>query len=120
MHEREQAMHERYADPECTVCLRNKATTEYREWQWHLFGVHSIMRIKSAQAVDGRGARTPPFITFTINSKVAVYAPAIREGGTYCRRPLGKEVYLLQAAIREGGTYCRQPLGKEVPTAGGH
>jgi hypothetical protein len=33
---------------------------------------------------------------------------AIREGGTYCRQPLGRR-YLLQAAIR-----------KEVPTAGSH
>jgi hypothetical protein len=32
------------------------------------------MRVKFALA--GEGARPPPFITFTITSKVAVYAPA--------------------------------------------
>ncbi len=36
------------------------------------------MRVKLAQAGEGGGggARPPPFITFTITSKVAVYAPA--------------------------------------------
>ncbi len=35
------------------------------------------MRVKLALAGDGRGgARPPPLITFTITSKVAVYAPA--------------------------------------------
>jgi hypothetical protein len=34
------------------------------------------MRLKLAQAVEGGGARPPPLITFTITSKVAVYAPA--------------------------------------------
>ncbi len=34
------------------------------------------MRVKFALAGEGGGARPPPFITFTINSKVAVYAPA--------------------------------------------
>ncbi len=34
------------------------------------------MRVKLALAGDGGGARPPPFITFTITSKVAVYAPA--------------------------------------------
>ncbi len=43
--------------------------TEYTEQQ-SLSGVHSIMRVKLAQA--GGGARPPPFTTFTINSKVTV------------------------------------------------
>jgi hypothetical protein len=34
------------------------------------------MRVKLALAGEGRGARPPPLITFTITSKVAVYAPA--------------------------------------------
>jgi hypothetical protein len=35
------------------------------------------MWVKLAQAgKGGGGARPPPFITFTITSKVAVYAPA--------------------------------------------
>ncbi len=50
--------------------------TEYTEWQPLLSGVHSVMRVKSAWAGEGGGARPSPFITFTITSKVAVYAPA--------------------------------------------
>ena len=34
------------------------------------------MRVKLAWLIRVRGARPPPFITFTITSKVAVYAPA--------------------------------------------
>ena len=34
------------------------------------------MRVKLALAGEGGGARPPPLITFTITSKVAVYAPA--------------------------------------------
>ena len=34
------------------------------------------MRVKLAQAGEGGGARPPHFITFTITSKIAVYAPA--------------------------------------------
>jgi hypothetical protein len=34
------------------------------------------MRVKLACAGVGGGARPPPSITFTITSKVAVYAPA--------------------------------------------
>ena len=34
------------------------------------------MRVKLALAGDGGGASPPPFITFTITSKVAVYTPA--------------------------------------------
>ncbi len=34
------------------------------------------MRVKLAWAGVGGGARPPPFITFTITSKVAMYAPA--------------------------------------------
>jgi hypothetical protein len=34
------------------------------------------MRVKLAQAGEGGGAHPPSFITFTITSKVAVYAPA--------------------------------------------
>jgi hypothetical protein len=33
------------------------------------------MRVKLAQAGEGGGTRPPPFITFTITSKVEVYAP---------------------------------------------
>jgi hypothetical protein len=36
------------------------------------------MRVKLAQAGKGKGWKPPPFITFTITSKVAVYAPAER------------------------------------------
>jgi hypothetical protein len=50
-------------------------STEYTELQRLLSGVHSIMRVKLAQVGKGGGARPPPFITFTITSKVAVYAP---------------------------------------------
>jgi hypothetical protein len=39
-------------------------------------GVHSIMRVKLAWLLRVGGARPPPFTTFTITSKVAVYAPA--------------------------------------------
>ncbi len=45
------------------------------------FCVHSIMRVKLAQAGKGGGARPSPFITFTITSKVAVYAPAVQLSG---------------------------------------
>jgi hypothetical protein len=41
-----------------------------------LSGVHSVMRVKFALAGEGGGCHPPPFITFTITSKVAVYAPA--------------------------------------------
>ncbi len=53
-------------------------TTEYTEQQRLLSGIHSIMRVKLAQAGEGGGAGAgpPPFISFTITSKVAVYAPA--------------------------------------------
>ncbi len=50
--------------------------TEYTELQQSLSGVHSIMRVKLARAGEGGGARLPTFTTFTITSKVAVYAPA--------------------------------------------
>jgi hypothetical protein len=51
-------------------------STEYTEYQLLISGVHSIMRVKSAQAGKGGGCTPTPFITFTITSKVAVYAPA--------------------------------------------
>jgi hypothetical protein len=52
-------------------------TTEYTELQPLLSGVHSVMRVKSVLAGgEGGGARPPPLITFTLTSKVAVYAPA--------------------------------------------
>ncbi len=58
-------------------------STEFREWQWPLSGVHSIMMEKSAKpVVRVGGARPPPFtlssIYHTITSKVVVYAPAER------------------------------------------
>ncbi len=34
------------------------------------------MRVKLVLAGEGGGARPPPLITFTLTSKVAVYAPA--------------------------------------------
>jgi hypothetical protein len=49
--------------------------TEYTELQPLLSGVHSVMRVKSVLAGEG-GARPAPLITFTLTSKVAVYAPA--------------------------------------------
>ena len=51
-------------------------STEYTELQPLLSGVHSMMRVKSVLASEGGGARPPPLITFTLTSKVAVYAPA--------------------------------------------
>ncbi len=54
--------------------------TEYTELQPLLSGVHSVMRVKLLKLVlageGGGGARPPPLITFTLTSKVAVYAPA--------------------------------------------
>ncbi len=49
---------------------------QFTELQRLLSGVHSVMRVKLTQAGEGWGARPPPFITFTITSKVAVYTPA--------------------------------------------
>ncbi len=34
------------------------------------------MRVKLAHAGEGGGCTSPPFTTFTITGKVAVYAPA--------------------------------------------
>jgi hypothetical protein len=51
-------------------------STEYTELQPLLSGVHSVMRVESVLAGEGGGARPPPLITFTLTSKVAVYAPA--------------------------------------------
>ncbi len=51
-------------------------TIEYTELQQLLSGVHSVMRVKSVLAGEGGDARPPPLITFTLTSKVAVYAPA--------------------------------------------
>jgi hypothetical protein len=56
--------------------LRGVSVTEYTELQLLLFGVHSVMRVKLALAGEGGGCGPPPLITFTITSKVAVYAPA--------------------------------------------
>jgi hypothetical protein len=54
-------------------------STAFREWQWPLSGVHSIMIVKSAQpVVRVGGAPLPPFTLSTITSKVVVYAPAER------------------------------------------
>jgi hypothetical protein len=49
-------------------------STEYTELQPLLSGVHSVMRVKLVLAGEGGGS--PPLITFTLTSKVAVYAPA--------------------------------------------
>jgi hypothetical protein len=54
-------------------------TTEYTELHPLLFGVHAVMRVKLALAGEGGGlqvARPPPLFTFTLTSKVAVYASA--------------------------------------------
>jgi hypothetical protein len=50
--------------------------TKHTELQRLLSGVHSVMRVKLALAGKGGGCAPTPFITFTITSKVAVYAPA--------------------------------------------
>jgi hypothetical protein len=50
-------------------------STEYTELQPLLSGVHSVMRVKLVLACEGGGSRPPPLFTFTITSKVAVYAP---------------------------------------------
>jgi hypothetical protein len=46
------------------------------------------MRVKLAQADGVGGACPPPFITFTITSKVAVYAPT----GTATKRSITKRL----------------------------
>ncbi len=55
----------------------NVRATECTELQPLHSGVHSVMRVKLALAGEGGGVHAhPPVITFTITSKVAVYAPA--------------------------------------------
>jgi hypothetical protein len=62
-------------------CHHNDATgTEYKEEQQSLSGVHSIMRVKLAQAGEGGVARLSPFTTFTITSEVAVSFPRFGSG----------------------------------------
>ncbi len=56
--------------------VRSGLVDRTTELQQSLSGVHSIMRVKLALAGEGGGARPPPFTTFTITSKVAVYVPA--------------------------------------------
>ncbi len=58
--------------------LKEVVSTEYTELQPLLSGVHSVMRVKLVLAGEegGGGARPPPLITFTLTSKVALYAPA--------------------------------------------
>jgi hypothetical protein len=51
-------------------------STEYTELKPLLSGVHSVMRVKSVLAGEGGGCTPTPLITFTLTSKVAVYAPA--------------------------------------------
>jgi hypothetical protein len=51
--------------------------TEY-EWQGTLSGMHSIMRVKSAQPGEGGGACLLHFTLSTITSKDVVYASAER------------------------------------------
>ncbi len=58
------------------IALRVDGATEYTELQPLLSGVHSVMRVKLVLAGEGGGARPPPLITFTLTSKVAVYASA--------------------------------------------
>ncbi len=51
-------------------------STEYTELRLLLSGVHSVMRVKSVRLVRVGGARPPPLITFTLTTKVGVYARA--------------------------------------------
>jgi hypothetical protein len=53
-------------------------TTEYTEWQWPLYGIDSIMMLKSAQPGGGRGrgARPSPLTLVPVTS--VVYAQAER------------------------------------------
>jgi hypothetical protein len=44
-----------------TLLSTVELTTEYKEWQWLLSGVHSIMMVKSAQPGDGFGCTPSPF-----------------------------------------------------------
>ncbi len=55
--------------------MKTVYNTEYTELQPLLSGVHSVMRVKLVLADEGGGC-PPPFTTFTLTSKVAVYAPA--------------------------------------------
>jgi hypothetical protein len=64
---------------QCVLWVHNSINVSlhhrvHTEWQWPLFGVHSIMMEKSAQP----GARPPPFTISTITYKIVVHAPAKR------------------------------------------
>jgi hypothetical protein len=48
------------------------------DWQWPLYGVHSITVVNSAQPGEGGGVRPPRFTLSTITSKVVAYAPPER------------------------------------------
>jgi hypothetical protein len=48
----------------------------HTEWQPPLFGIHSLMMEKLAQAGEGGSARPPPYTIVTITYKVSVCAPA--------------------------------------------
>jgi hypothetical protein len=61
------------------MLVAGRSTTGYTEWQLSLSMVHSIIRVKSAQAGEGGGSRHPPLFTIsTITYKVEVFAPAER------------------------------------------
>ncbi len=53
------------------------------------------MRVKSVLAGEGGGARPPPLITFTLNSEVAVYAPAEWALGRYTDPVSSLPIYVL-------------------------
>ncbi len=68
------------SEPKCggVGVVGSQPQSMYTELRPLLSGVHSVMRVKSVLAGEGGGARPPPLITFTLTSKVAVYAPAVQ------------------------------------------
>jgi hypothetical protein len=89
--------------------MHSKPQSIHREWQWPLSGVHSIIRVKSAE--PGRGGDTrpppPPFTLSTITSKVVVYAPAKR-AGTLPLFLLYPYMYSVLHTSYEGWIVCKQ------------
>ncbi len=58
-----------------SIFMKRISPTEYTEWQWPLFGMHSIMIEKLARLVRVGGARPSPFTISTMTYKAEVYAP---------------------------------------------
>ncbi len=93
-------------------CCRHRVHTE---WQWPLFGTHSIMMVKSAQPGEGGSARPPPFALSTIMTKVVVYAPAERTD-TLCLFLLYPYRYSVVAVANLPSTFVFiDPLCKSLP-----